>query len=115
MTTRKKKGATNRTKNSTAVSAANVEQSARNEQVAKSKIKAMDSPCRINFHSRRYRLTDADGCSGKAALDGLVHAGLFPDDSAQYVEKVSHTQEKIKKPALEETIIEIYNGGRHEK
>lgn len=112
MTTPKKKGATNRTKHTTALSAADMEPSACNESVAESKIKAMDSPCRINFHSRRYRLTDADGCSGKAALDGLVHAGLLPDDSAQYVEKVSHTQEKIKKPALEETIITI-KGAHH--
>ena len=112
MTAPKKKGVTNRTKNKTTIPAANVEPGTGNESMAKSKIKDMDSPCRINFHSRRYRLTDADGCSGKAALDGLVHAGLLPDDSAQYVEKVSHTQEKIKKPALEETIITI-KGAHH--
>jgi len=105
-TTPKTKGVKPRA-NKTTISPANVEPSAGNESLATGKVKKMDTPCCINIHSRRYRLTDADGCSGKAAIDGLVHAGVLPDDSAKYVEKVSHTQEKIKKPEIEETILTL--------
>jgi len=97
-------------KNKAAIPTSHMESTTGNEPLAKKKVKGLDSPCRINLHSRRYRLTDADGCSGKAAIDGIVHAGILPDDSAKYVEKVTFTQEKIKKPEIEETIIEITGG-----
>jgi len=60
---------------------------------------------KIHLHSRRYRLADPDGISGKAVLDGFVHVGLLQDDRSEYVESVTHSQEKIKKPEVEETII----------
>lgn len=58
----------------------------------------------LHIHSRRKRLCDADGISGKAVIDGLVHAGLLQDDSPKFVEKVSYSQEKA---ATEETVIDI--------
>lgn len=61
----------------------------------------------IHIHSRRSRLTDPDGVSAKAAIDGLVSAGLLPDDSYKYVAQVSYSQEKVSKEQ-EETVIEIY-------
>jgi len=48
----------------------------------------------IRVQSYRKRLTDADGASAKAAIDGLVLAGILIDDSAEYVESVSYSQEK---------------------
>jgi len=62
------------------------------------------SPCRIHVHSIRKRLTDADGISGKAAIDGIVHSGILEDDSPQFVKEVSYSQEKGKP---EKTIITI--------
>ena len=59
----------------------------------------------IHIHSRRKRLCDADGISGKAVIDGLVHAGILPNDSPEFVKAVSYSQEKAD---TEETIIEIY-------
>jgi Holliday junction resolvase RusA-like endonuclease len=48
--------------------------------------------------------SDADGISAKAAIDGLVHAGLLKDDSPKYVKEVSYSQEKGEP---EETIITL--------
>lgn len=58
----------------------------------------------IHIHSVRKRLIDPDGCSGKAAIDGLVHAGVIPDDSADFVSGVSYSQEK---GSEERTVITI--------
>lgn len=65
----------------------------------------MDSRCRIHIHSKRKRLTDADGISAKAAIDGLVHGGLLQDDSTEFVQEVSYSQAKS---TDEETVIEIW-------
>lgn len=61
----------------------------------------------LHIHSKRSRLTDPDGVSAKAAIDGLVGAGLLPDDSPKYVAQVTFSQEKVAK-SEEETVIEIY-------
>lgn len=53
-------------------------------------------PVVITVTSYRNRLCDADGISAKAAIDGLVHSGLLPDDSPEYVREVRHRQEKTK-------------------
>ena len=94
--------------NSASVSAANVELSTRNAPLEKEKGKGLDSCCfgkvRLFIHSRRHRLCDADGISAKALIDGLVNCGLLKDDSPEYVESVSYSQEKSK---IEETIITI--------
>lgn len=67
----------------------------------------LDSPCRINLHSRRHRLVDIDNLSAKAVIDGLVLAGILEDDSASYVKEVSQTQEKISPRILETTTVTI--------
>ena len=91
----------------TTVSTTDLEPYSCYESVAKKKFKRLDTPCCLHIHSRRYRLADADGISAKAAIDGIVHAGLLSDDSAKYVKKVSYSQEKITKKEIEETIITI--------
>ena len=65
----------------------------------------------IHIHSKRKRLADPDGVSGKAAIDGLVHAGLLKDDSLKFIGEVTHSQEKISKLESEETIITITRPG----
>ena len=75
--------------------------------MAKKEITPFDSRVSIHIHSRRKRLVDADGVSAKAAIDGIVHSGLLKDDSSEYVEEVSYSQEKIQKGEEEETIITI--------
>jgi len=65
-------------------------------------------PVNIHIHSRRKRLVDADGVSGKAVIDGFVHAEVLIDDSPKYVEEVSYSQEKCEKGQEEETVIEFW-------
>lgn len=91
--------------NSSSISITNLEQAAVNGDLAAQNITPLDSPVSIHIHSKRKRLADADGISGKAAIDGLVHSGLLPDDSAIFVEEVTFSQEKSNK---EETLITIY-------
>ncbi len=81
-----------------------MERSLRDALDAAKQIQEDGSRCHIHIHSVRKYLTDPDGVSSKAAIDGLVVAGILPDDSAKYVEKVSYTQEKGK---VEETIITL--------
>ena len=93
------------------VSLDNVEPPACDASLGAEKIPELDTPCRISVHSYRHRLADSDGISAKAAIDGLVHAGILPDDSALYVEEVCFYQEKISKDEEEHTEIEISWGG----
>jgi len=90
--------------NHTAVPAADMEQVVSDAPLAEKKIKGFASPVRVNFHSVRKRLADVDGISGKAVLDGIVIAGLLPDDSTEYVTSVTYSQEK---GAEEMTIVTI--------
>ncbi len=64
-----------------------------------------DSPVRITFIHFRKRLADIDGLSGKAAIDGLVAAGILADDSPQQVAEVVNRQVKGE-PERTEIVIE---------
>jgi hypothetical protein len=61
----------------------------------------------IHLHSRRRRLADPDGISGKAAIDGLIVGGLLRNDSPKEVETVSYSQEKVGVKEPESTVITI--------
>lgn len=93
--------------NKASVPHANVEQTFGNEPLAAKKTPRLDTRCSLHIHSRRHRLADPDGISCKAAIDGLVLAGVLPDDSAKYVKEVSQSQEKIPTKEIEETLITI--------
>jgi len=93
--------------NKTPIPSSNVEPDPRHAPLGKKKATRLDSPVNMHIHSRRYRLADPDGLSAKAVIDGLVLGGLLEDDSPEFVKKVTFSQEKIKKPLLEETIITI--------
>lgn len=93
--------------NKTTVRNADMEPAARNEPLAKKKTPRLDTRCSLHIHSRRHRLADPDGISCKAAIDGLVLAGVLPDDSAKYVKEVTQSQEKISTKEIEETLITI--------
>lgn len=84
--------------------AADVEPAAGDASVAAHEVPPFDSLVRVTFVSIRARLADADGISGKAALDGVVACGILRDDSAEFVQSVEHRQEKGKR---EETRIVI--------
>ena len=90
------------------VSLADMESYFSDGDMAKKEATPIPTQCRIHIHSKRKRLVDADGVSAKATIDGAVHGGLLSDDSAQYVEEVSYSQEKIDKDEAEETILRFY-------
>jgi hypothetical protein len=96
-----------RNKNHPSISPDHMEQTTRHEPLGKKKVSRLGSPCSIHIHSKRHRLSDADGISGKAVIDGLVHAGLLQDDSPEYVKEVTYSQEKINRKENEKTILTI--------
>jgi hypothetical protein len=73
---------------------ANVESNTGNGSLAKKAPARFTSPCRCHIHSVRSRLADSDGISGKAAIDGIVHAGILENDSPEHIKEVSYSQEK---------------------
>ena len=60
-------------------------------------------PKKIKIISHRNRLIDVDNLCVKFFIDGLVTAGLLPDDSPEYVSEVivSQKQSKVEKPIIE--------------
>lgn len=82
-----------------------VESDFRDEALQQKEAATFTTPVSISVYSKRKRLVDADGVSAKAAIDGIVHSGILPDDSPQYVKEVSYSQDKDK---AEETIITLW-------
>lgn len=75
--------------------------------MAKSKGTALDPPVIITVTSYRHAKHDQDGVSAKAAIDGIVQAGILPDDSRDEVEEVRFRSVKVTSKTKEKTIIEI--------
>jgi len=63
-----------------------------------------DSSVNISIHCIRKRRIDVGNTCEKAAIDGLVCAGVLPDDGPNQIEKIEFTQQKGQE---EKTIIEI--------
>lgn len=80
--------------NKTTSSTSNMESNTGNALLGKKNVKGYASPISLHIHSVRKRLTDPDGVSAKAVIDGIVKAGLLPDDSARYIEEITFSQEK---------------------
>ena len=91
--------------NHAALPATDMEPDIGNAPLGEEEIKRFNTPVRIHIHSKRKRLADCDGISGKAALDGLVACRLLWDDSTEYVKEVTHSQEKTKGPEVTEITI----------
>ena len=84
-----------------------VEQAPCDEPIQTRRPATFDTLVDIRIVSYRTRLADADGISGKAAIDGLVHAGIIRDDSPKEVREVSYSQIKVKNKEDEKTVIQI--------
>lgn len=61
-------------------------------------------PYDITVHSIRRKSADIDGISAKAAIDGLIKAGILGDDNQEWVGSIRYTQEKGRE---EKTIITL--------
>ena len=93
--------------NNTTNSPANLEPDISDAPFSAEAIAGLNPPCCIHIHSLRHRLADADGISGKAVIDGIVHAEILSDDSAKTIREVTYSQEKIATADPETTIITI--------
>jgi len=93
--------------NRTSIPATDVEQDIRNEPLAAEKAPGLDSRVNIRVTSFRRFKHDPEGISIKACLDGIVRAGILPDDSTSEINEVTFKSIIIKKDEKEKTIIEI--------
>jgi hypothetical protein len=84
-----------------------LESLAGSKPLAEGKAAAFNTRVRITIVSFRVRLADSDGISAKAAIDGLVHAGVIQDDSSKFVEEVAYRQIKVAKEEQQKTQIII--------
>lgn len=91
----------------TSAPTSNLEQNPRADSQATHATAAFDTPVCITVVSYRTRLADADGISAKAAIDGLVHAGIIADDGPAHVHEVRYRQVKVGTKREEKTILEI--------
>ena len=99
MSENKKKG-----NNSPPFRPTDLEQNIRDAPLGQEKVKRFASRVNLHIHSIRKRLVDPDGVSAKAVIDGIVKTGILQDDSTEFINQVSYSQEKGKE---EKTIITI--------
>jgi hypothetical protein len=78
--------------------------------MAKKKDTGHGKRCSIHIESIRHRLTDTDGVSGKAAIDGLVLCGILQGDRAEDVAQVTYSQRKVAAKKEPETTIITVSG-----
>jgi len=95
----------NGTENNPASSVANVEQDSGDAYLGEKETPRFNSQVRIHVHSLRRRLADCDGLSAKAAIDGLVKAGILRADTAQAIKEITYSQEKTTGPERTEITI----------
>ena len=86
-------------------SPADLESTACHAPLEKKEGSRLNTPVRITVVSYRSRLCDSDGVSAKAAIDGLVHSGILPDDSPKFVAEVCYKQVKVKNREEEKTLL----------
>lgn len=87
---------------------ADLERAAGDEPLATGKSAYFSSRVSLRITHYRSRLCDPGGPSSKAAIDGLVLAGLLHDDSILFIqEPIIEVQIKVKNESEEKTVIEI--------
>jgi len=86
---------------------ADVELPAGRKRSRKNEGAAFTSRVSIEIVSYRSRFADADGISAKAAIDGIVAAGVLRDDSAKEISEVRYRQVRVQSEADEKTEIVI--------
>ncbi len=95
-------------KNRVAISYAQLKRLNVSGSLAAKEYPRLDRQVCIKVHHLRHTLLDHGNLNAKAAIDALRYGGLLRDDSPEYVESESHSQEKISREEEEKTIIEIF-------
>ena len=91
------------------LSNANVEQNTSDASLGTQKAQRFypQARCKVIVYSYRKRDSDCDGISAKALIDGMVHVGIFEDDSSKFIESYESKVIKIKSNEEEKTVLEI--------
>ena len=91
------------------LSNADLEQTLRNASLGTQKAQRFypQARCKVIVYSYRKRDSDCDGISAKALIDGMVHVGIFEDDSSKFIESYESKVIKIKSTEEEKTVLEI--------
>ena len=97
----------NEIQNSFTISSSHLEPDINHDQVGEEKANQVDKKVSINIMHHRHRKCDPGGISFKAAIDGIVDAGILQDDSSKEVEEIREKQEKIPAGKPEITVITI--------
>lgn len=90
----------------------------RGESASKAKLKGIPPLTSVHIHARPHlkgRLQDADAChpAVKAVIDGLVDAGVIPDDDPRYVRAVTyHAPTRAKADFLLVTVVDLGDAPR---
>ena len=102
MSENKKKGSDN-----SPLCSSDLESDTWDASLGQKKVKRFASRVNLHIHSIRKRLVDPDGVSAKAVIDGIVKTGILQDDSTEFINQVSYSQEKGKEEKTIITIIEV--------
>jgi len=94
-----------RAKNSVAYNIAKLERLRKYSLLQAQGYKRCDTPIDLVIHSVRRRRSDVHNTAAKAAIDGVVCAGIFYDDGPNQIASVKFTQETAGKDQPEMTII----------
>lgn len=85
-----------------------VESASGYEPMATNESSSFRSRVSVTIYSYRARTCDPDGVSGKAAIDGLVHCGVLPDDTAKQIAEIRYPAPiKVKNLEEEKTVIVV--------
>jgi len=93
-------------KNNASLSVTDLESNPSNASVGAEKASRLDTRVNITVISYRKRKHDPDGISVKAVLDGIIRAGILPDDSTKEIRKVTFESILTKDEETTEIIIE---------
>ena len=69
--------------------------------------KRLDKKVNIHIVHHRHAEPDPGGISHKAAIDGIVDAGILRDDSAKEINEITERQKKVPVGEPEITVIAI--------
>ena len=92
------------TRNNPAVPSANMEPGAGNGTAEADRFEVPRPPVNLRVHTVGKRGIDADGICAKWAIDGIIRAGILPDDGPEFIQEFTQTTRRGEE---EQTIITI--------
>lgn len=88
-----------------ALSTSHAQRNTQTKRQRSDKTNKIHSRFRVGIYHCTRRLSDPGGRDYKPAIDGITKAGIWPDDSAKYIEEI---RERQVLGETERTIIEVW-------